>query len=44
MIATIEKQLGDKAEYLLTFKLPKILQQLHLPGRDFVDRVFAPRR
>jgi class I fructose-bisphosphate aldolase len=43
MIATIETQLGDKAEYLLNFKTPKIPQErLHLPGPDFVDRIFAP--
>ena len=43
MIATIHKHLGDKAEYLLSFKSPKIPQErLHLPGPDFVDRVFAP--
>ncbi len=43
MIATIHKHLGDKAEHLLSFKSPKIPQErLHLPGPDFVDRVFAP--
>src|SRR5579884_3060349 len=43
MIATIEKHLGEKTEYLLNFKSPKIPQeQLHLPGPDFVDRIFAP--
>jgi class I fructose-bisphosphate aldolase len=43
MIATIHKHLGDKAEYLLNFKSPKIPQErLHLPGPDFVDRVFSP--
>ncbi len=43
MIAAIHKHLGDKAEYLLNFKSPKIPQErLHLPGPDFVDRVFAP--
>jgi class I fructose-bisphosphate aldolase len=43
MIVTIHKHLGDKAEYLLNFKSPKIPQErLHLPGPDFVDRVFSP--
>lgn len=43
MITTIEKHLGDKAEYLLGFNAPKIAKErLHLPGSDFVDRVFAP--
>jgi len=42
MIATIHERLGDKAEYLLNFKSPKIPQErLHLPGPDFVDRIFA---
>ena len=43
MIANIQKQLGDKAEYLLGFKSPKIAKdRLHVPGADFVDRIFAP--
>src|SRR6516165_1121648 len=43
MTTTTEKYLGDKAEYLLGFKNPKIAKErLHLPGPDFVDRVFAP--
>jgi class I fructose-bisphosphate aldolase len=41
--AEIQKALGDKAEPLLGFKSPKIAKErLHLPGPDFVDRVFAP--
>jgi class I fructose-bisphosphate aldolase len=33
--------LGDKAEYLLGFNTPKIAKErLHLPGRDWVDRMF----
>jgi class I fructose-bisphosphate aldolase len=41
--AEIQKVLGDKAEPLLGFKSPKIAKErLHLPGPDFVDRVFAP--
>jgi class I fructose-bisphosphate aldolase len=43
MLDTITNQLGDKAEYLLGFKSPKIpKERLHLPGPDFVDRIFAP--
>jgi class I fructose-bisphosphate aldolase len=39
----IEKLLGDKAEYLLGFKNPRIPKaSLHLPGPDFVDRAFGP--
>jgi class I fructose-bisphosphate aldolase len=42
-MTTIEQYLGDKAEYLLGFKNPKIpKERLHLPGPDFVDRVFGP--
>jgi class I fructose-bisphosphate aldolase len=38
----IELLLGDKAESLLGFSAPKIpKERLHLPGPDFVDRVFA---
>jgi class I fructose-bisphosphate aldolase len=34
--------LGDKAEYLLNFKNPKIAKErLHLPGPDCVDRLFT---
>jgi len=42
MIASITSQLGDKAAFLLghvSKTIPKDL--LHLPGPDFVDRVFA---
>jgi class I fructose-bisphosphate aldolase len=41
-IQRIESLLGDEAEYLLTHEsetVPK--EQLHLPGPDFVDRVYA---
>jgi hypothetical protein len=39
---TIEEYLGDKADQLLNFKNPKIpKERLHLPGPDFVDRIFA---
>jgi fructose-bisphosphate aldolase, class I len=39
--SSIETLLGDKAESLLGFSSPKIpKERLHLPGPDFVDRVF----
>ena len=38
----IETYLGDRAESLLGFKSPKIAKErLHLPGPDFVDRIWA---
>ena len=38
----IETLLGAKAESLLGFKSPKISKErLHLPGPDFIDRVWA---
>jgi fructose-bisphosphate aldolase, class I len=38
----IESYLGAKAESLLGFKSPKIAKErLHLPGPDFIDRVYA---
>ena len=38
-IATL---LGDKADYLLNFNKPKISKdRLHVPGPDFVDRIFS---
>src|SRR5882762_2502936 len=38
----IETYLGAKAESLLGFKSPKIAKErLHLPGPDFIDRVYA---
>src|ERR1043165_2738952 len=41
-MTTIAHQLGDKAEYLLNFKSPKIARdRLHLPGPDSVDRLYA---
>src|SRR5579859_4827618 len=34
--------LGDKAEYLLNFKSPKIAaERLHLPSPDVVDKLYA---
>jgi class I fructose-bisphosphate aldolase len=38
----IEQLLGSKAESLLGFKSPKIARErLHLPGPDFIDRIYA---
>jgi class I fructose-bisphosphate aldolase len=38
----IETLLGAKAEFLLGFKSPKISKErLHLPGPDFIDRVWT---
>src|SRR5882762_9964272 len=38
----IETYLGAKADFLLGFKSPKIAKErLHLPGPDFVDRIYA---
>src|SRR5208282_4312338 len=42
MTTNIKKLLGDKADSLLKFKNPKISKKrLHVPGPDFVDRIFA---
>ncbi len=39
--ANIQQLLGDKAEYLLTHQCKTIdKSQIHLPGSDFVDRIF----
>ena len=39
----IETLLGAKADSLLGFNSPKISKErLHLPGPDFVDRIFGP--
>src|ERR1700688_4726918 len=39
---TIESHLGAKAESLLGFHSPRIAKErLHLPGPDFIDRVWA---
>ena len=41
MTNDIQTLLGEKAETLLGFDSPKIpKERLHLPGPDFVDRVF----
>lgn len=42
MTSNIESLLGNRAESLLGFSSPKISKdRLHLPGPDFVDRIFA---
>jgi class I fructose-bisphosphate aldolase len=42
-MTNITQLLGDKAESLLGFANPKIPKhRLHIPGPDFVDRIFAP--
>ena len=41
-LSNIEQLLGAKAESLLSFKSPKIpKERLHLPGPDFIDRIYA---
>lgn len=41
MTKNIQSLLGDKAESLLGFDSPKISKErLHLPGPDFLDRIF----
>jgi class I fructose-bisphosphate aldolase len=43
MIDAIASALGEKANYYLSFDKPKISKErLHLPGPDFVDRIFTP--
>jgi fructose-bisphosphate aldolase, class I len=40
--STVEQFLGAKGESLLGFKSPKISKdRLHIPGPDFIDRVYA---
>jgi class I fructose-bisphosphate aldolase len=39
----IAQTLGDQAEFFLGFDQPKIAKsRLHVPGGDFIDRIFAP--
>jgi fructose-bisphosphate aldolase, class I len=41
--SSIQQLLGTKADSLLGFRSPKIAKErLHLPGPDFIDRIFAP--
>jgi class I fructose-bisphosphate aldolase len=43
MITNIEKALGEKAGFLLNHQSKTIAKErLHLPGPDFIDRIFAP--
>lgn len=37
---SIESYLGDEAEYLLTHKAKIPAEMLHLPGGDFIERIF----
>jgi fructose-bisphosphate aldolase, class I len=42
MTTKIQELLGDKTEFLLGFKQPKIpKERLQLPGPDWVDRIFS---
>ena len=42
-IDQIVSLLGDKADPLLKFSSPKIARnRLHVPGPDFIDRIFTP--
>ena len=42
MMTQIAKLLGERADSLLNFNNPKISKErLHLPGPDFVDRIFS---
>ena len=41
--SSIQQLLGAKADSLLGFRSPKIAKErLHLPGPDFIDRIFGP--
>ena len=41
IIDTVRSYLGEEASYLLDFDNPKISKEsLHIPGPDFVDRIF----
>ncbi|HZE98249.1 MAG TPA: class I fructose-bisphosphate aldolase [Planctomycetota bacterium] len=43
MIDDIVRNLGDKSDFYLGFKSPKIARErIHVPGADWVDRIFAP--
>jgi class I fructose-bisphosphate aldolase len=41
MLEKIKELLGKEAEALLTYKAKYPKENLHLPGSDFVDRIFA---
>jgi class I fructose-bisphosphate aldolase len=40
-IEAIQEYLGEDAESLLTYRAKVSQDLLHLPGPDFVDRIFA---
>src|SRR5438552_16688763 len=41
--SSIQQYLGAKTDSVLGFRSPKIAKErLHLPGPDFIDRIFAP--
>jgi fructose-bisphosphate aldolase, class I len=43
MLAKIEELLGNEAQELLTYQAKGVdKSRLHLPGPDFIDRIFAP--
>ena len=42
MLNKIKELLGSEADSLLSYKAKFPKEQLHLPGPDFVDRIFAP--
>lgn len=42
MINKIKEYLGSDADNLLTYKAKVSKERLHLPGPDFVDRIFFP--
>ncbi|MHB8339027.1 MAG: class I fructose-bisphosphate aldolase [Ignavibacteriaceae bacterium] len=41
MLKKIQELLGNEADSLLSYKAKFPKEQLHLPGSDFVDRIFA---
>ena len=42
MIDKIKELLGSEADALLSYKAKVSKDRLHLPGPDFVDRIFVP--
>lgn len=42
MLKKIQELLGSEDEALLTYKAKFPKEQLHIPGPDFVDRIFVP--
>ena len=41
MLNKIKELLGNEADSLLSYKAKFPKEQIHLPGPDFVDRIFA---